>query len=284
MRGSIQKRRPRFQFTESFMFVDSHCHIDFEDFAGELPSLLDNMRANAVTHAMVICVTMPERERVLETAMRAPNLYATVGTHPDYEDTPEPTVAELVRFADHEKVKAIGETGLDYFRLEGDLEWQRERFRTHIRAARECGKPLVVHTRNASADTIKIMCEEKADEVGGVMHCFTEDWAVAQAAMELNFHISFSGIVTFKNAKILHEVARNMPLERMLIETDSPYLAPTPFRGKRNQPAWVKHVAEGIAALRGESVEAIAKATSANFFKLFRVNPELTIETGVVHA
>jgi TatD DNase family protein len=266
------------------MFVDSHCHIDFEDFAGELPTLLDNMRANAVTHAMVICVTMPERERVLQTALSAPNLYATVGTHPDYEDTPEPTVADLVRFADHEKVKAIGETGLDYFRLEGDLEWQRERFRTHIRAARESGKPLVVHTRNASEDTIKIMREEKAHEAGGVMHCFTEDWAVAQAAMELNFHISFSGIVTFKNAKILHEVARNMPLERMLIETDSPYLAPTPFRGKRNQPAWVKHVAEGIALLRGESVETISKATSANFFKLFRVNPEATNETGAVHA
>jgi TatD DNase family protein len=252
------------------MFVDSHCHIDFEDYDGEHDALLAAMREHAVTHAMVICVTMPERARVRELAGSAPNLFATVGTHPDYEDTPEPSVAELVQFAEDDKVLAIGETGLDYYRLTGDLEWQRQRFRTHIRAARECGKPLVIHTRAASADTLRIMREEKAGEVGGVMHCFTEDWATAQAAMDEGFHISFSGIVTFKNAKELKEVARNMPLNRMLIETDSPYLAPVPYRGKRNQPAWVKHVAEHIAELRGETVETIGRATSENFFNLFR--------------
>jgi TatD DNase family protein len=252
------------------MYVDSHCHIDFDDYDGEHEALLDEMRAHLVTHAMVICVTMPERARVRALAHSAPNLFATVGTHPDYEDTPEPTVAELVRFADDAKVLAIGETGLDYYRLTGDLEWQRQRFRTHIRAARECGKPLVVHTRSASDDTIRILREERAEEVGGVMHCFTETWDVAQRAMELGFHISFSGIVTFKNAKELHEVARRVPLERMLIETDSPYLAPVPYRGKRNQPAWVKYVAQYIAQLRGTSEQMIGTATSANFFSLFK--------------
>ncbi len=252
------------------MFVDSHCHIDFEEFAGEHDALLAQMHAHDVTHAMVICVTMPERAQVLETALRADNLYATVGTHPDYADTPEPTVAELVGYAAHEKVLAIGETGLDYFRLTGDLEWQRERFRTHIRAARECGKPLVIHTRSAGEDTLAIMREERAHEVGGVMHCFTETWDVAERAMALNFHISFSGIVTFKNAKELKEVAKRVPLERMLIETDSPYLAPMPHRGKRNQPAWVKHVAAHIAELRETSIEAIGAATTENFFQLFR--------------
>ncbi len=250
------------------MFVDSHCHIDFKDYAGELPRLLSEMQSHAVTHAMVICVTMPDREQVLDTAMQAENLFATVGTHPDYEDTPEPSVADLVRYAEHPKIRAIGETGLDYFRLEGDLEWQRERFRVHIRAARESGKPLVIHTRSASEDTIRIMREEKAHEAGGVMHCFTESWEVAQAALDMNFHISFSGIVTFKSAKELQQVARNVPLDRMLIETDSPYLAPMPYRGKRNQPAWVKFVAQHVAMLRETSIEAIGGATSENFFKL----------------
>jgi TatD DNase family protein len=255
------------------MFVDSHCHIDFEDYANEMPALLDAMRANQVSHALVISVTLPEWPRVMATAARADNLYATVGVHPDYEETEEPTVEHLVQLADHPKVKAIGETGLDYYRLEGDLEWQRERFRVHIRAARACGKPLIIHTRSASEDTLKIMREEGAAEVGGVMHCFTETWDVAQAAMAMNFHISFSGIVTFKNALEIKDVARKMPLERMLIETDSPYLAPVPYRGKRNQPAWVKHVAEHVAALRGDTVANIAAATSRNFFELFRVPP-----------
>jgi TatD DNase family protein len=180
-------------------------------------------------------------------------------------------VAQLVAMTQADKVVAIGETGLDYFRLEGDLEWQRERFRTHIRAAREAGRPLVIHTRAAAADTLAIMREERAHEVGGVMHCFTETWDVAQAALDLNFYISFSGIVTFKNAVELKDVARRVPLDRMLIETDSPYLAPVPHRGKRNQPAWVRHVGEAVAVLRGVPVEEIARATTDNFFNLFRI-------------
>jgi TatD DNase family protein len=192
-----------------------------------------------------------------------------VGVHPDYEDTPEPSVDELVRLADHPRVLAIGETGLDYFRLTGDLEWQRQRFRTHIRAARQVGKPLVIHTRSASADTLRIMEEEGATEVGGVMHCFTESQAVADDAIAMNFVISFSGIVTFKNARDLQAVAQTIPLDRMLVETDSPYLAPVPHRGKTNQPAWVRHVAEFIADLRGVAPEMIAEATTANFERVF---------------
>jgi TatD DNase family protein len=189
--------------------------------------------------------------------------------HPDHEDCTEPTVEELIALADHPRVVAIGETGLDYFRLTGDLTWQRERFRTHIRAARAANKPLVIHTRAAAEDTLRILREERAAEVGGVMHCFTESLAVAEAAIELGFYISFSGIVTFKNAAGLREVAAAIPLERMLIETDSPYLAPVPHRGKTNEPGFVKHVAEEIARLRGLSPQAVGAATSENFFRLF---------------
>jgi TatD DNase family protein len=208
---------------------------------------------------------------VYRLAQAHPNLYATVGVHPDYEDTPEPTVDDLVALAAQPKVVAIGETGLDYYRLTGDLEWQRDRFRTHVRAARSAGKPLVIHTRAAAADTLAIMRDERATDAGGVMHCFTESWEVAAAALDLGFHISFSGIVTFKNATALKDVARRVPLERMLIETDSPYLAPAPHRGKRNQPAYVPHVAAEIARLRGLPVETVAGATSDNFFRLFRI-------------
>jgi TatD DNase family protein len=191
--------------------------------------------------------------------------------HPDVEDTPEPDADELARLAAQPKVVAIGETGLDYYRLKGDLSWQRSRFRTHIRAARVCRKPLVIHTRAAAEDTLAIMREEGAGEVGGVMHCFTESWEVAAGALELGFYISFSGIVTFKNAQALKDVARRVPLERMLIETDSPYLAPVPFRGKTNQPAYVRYVAEEIARLRDVAVVEIAATTSENFFRLFGV-------------
>ena len=253
------------------MFVDSHCHLDFPELAAELPQLLAAMRANDVTHALCIGVDLPAWPGVLAIAQGHANLYASVGVHPDYTDTTEPSVADLVALSQKDKVVAIGETGLDYYRLEGDLGWQRERFRTHIRAARETGKPLVIHTRAAATDTIAIMREERAGEAGGVMHCFTETWEVAQAALDLGFHISFSGIVTFKNAVELQEVARRVPLERMLIETDSPYLAPVPFRGKRNQPAWVRHVGEAVAKLRDVPVDAIARATSENFFRLFRI-------------
>ncbi len=249
--------------------VDSHCHLDFPDLAADLDGILIRMAEAGVERAMCISVNLPDLPRVIALAERHPQLYATVGVHPDYEDTPEPTVDDLVRLADHPRVLAIGETGLDYYRLTGDLEWQRQRFRTHIRAARRIGKPLVIHTRSASEDTLRIMEEEGAADIGGVMHCFTESQAVADAAIAMNFVISFSGIVTFKNARDLQEVARTIPLERMLVETDSPYLAPVPHRGKTNQPAWVRHVAEFIADLRGVSPEIIAAATTANFERVF---------------
>lgn len=255
------------------MYVDSHCHLDFPELAEELPQLLDAMRDHDVTHALCIAVDLPAWPAVAALAQQHGNLYATAGVHPDYTDTPEPTVADLVAMARMPKVVAIGETGLDYYRLEGDLEWQRERFRRHIRAARECGKPLVIHTRAAAADTLEIMKQERAHEAGGVMHCFTETWEVAQGALDLGFHISFSGIVTFRNAIALKDVARRVPLERMLLETDSPYLAPVPHRGKRNQPAWVRYVGEEVARLREVPAEAIASATSANFFQLFDIDP-----------
>lgn len=227
------------------------------------------MRANQVSNALCVSVDLDKFPEILSMAEKNDNIYASVGVHPDYELEKEPTQAELVRLANHPKVIAIGETGLDYFRLQGDLEWQRNRFRTHIRAAVESGKPLIIHTRSASADTLRIMREEGADKIGGVMHCFTESLEVALAAIEMNFYISFSGIVTFKKAIELKEVATKIPLERMLIETDSPYLAPVPFRGKLNEPSYVKHVAEEIAKLRGISVEEVGLATSANFKKLF---------------
>jgi TatD DNase family protein len=254
------------------MFVDSHCHLDFPELRDDLPQVLDAMRDNGVTHALCIGVEMDAWPNVHALATAHPNLYASVGVHPDYADLEEPTVDLLVARARDSKVVAIGETGLDYFRRTGDLDWQRRRFRTHIRAAREAGRPLVIHTRAAAEDTIAIMRDEHAGEAGGVMHCFTETWEVAERALDLGFHISFSGIVTFRNATALKDVARRVPLARMLIETDSPYLAPVPHRGKRNQPAWVRHVAEEIAALREVPVETIARATSDNFFRLFRID------------
>jgi TatD DNase family protein len=251
------------------MYIDSHCHINFPDLAGKLPEVFDLMAQNAVSHALCIGVELEKFPEIRALAEAYPNVYASVGVHPDHEDCTEPTVDELVALADHPKVVAIGETGLDYFRLTGDLEWQRERFRTHIRAAKISRKPLVIHTRAAADDTLRIMREENAGEAGGVMHCFTESLAVAEAAIELGFYISFSGIVTFKNAAALREVAAAIPLERMLIETDAPYLAPVPHRGQTNQPGFVKHVAEEIARVRGIPVEAVGEATSENFFRLF---------------
>ena len=253
------------------MLVDSHCHLDFPELAADTPGVLAEMEQHGVSHALCISVTLDDFPKVRALAEQYPNLFASVGTHPDYPDHRPVSASELVELAAHPKVVAIGETGLDYYRLKGDLEWQRERFRAHIRAAKACGKPLVIHTRAAAEDTLKIMHEEGAEEVGGVMHCFTETWDTAQAALSLGFHISFSGIVTFKNAGTLKDVARQVPLERLLVETDSPYLAPVPHRGKTNRPAWVKHVAEHIAFLRGVSVESIAEATSGNFFRLFRI-------------
>jgi len=251
------------------MFIDSHCHINFPEIANNIDEVLENMQTNQVTNALCVSVDLDKFPEILALAEKHDNIYASVGVHPDYELENEPTQEELVRLANHSKVIAIGETGLDYFRLQGDLEWQRNRFRTHIRAAVETNKPLIIHTRSASADTLRLMREEGANRPGGVMHCFTESMEVALAAIEMNFYISFSGIVTFKKALELKEVARNIPLDRMLIETDSPYLAPVPFRGKMNQPSYVKHVAEEIAKLRGISVEEVGEATSANFNKLF---------------
>lgn len=253
------------------MFIDSHCHLDFPDLQADQSSVLNLMRENAVTHALTISTTLETFPAVRAVAEANANIWCSAGVHPDEQvDDHEPTVEELLGLAAHPKVVAIGETGLDYFRLKEPLDWQRERFRIHIRAAKACAKPLVIHTRNAHADTLRLMREEGASEPGGVMHCFTETKAVADAAMDMNFYISFSGIVTFKSAKELKEVARYVPLNRMLIETDSPYLAPMPYRGKMNQPGYVKHVAEHIAELRGISVEEVAEATTANFFNLFK--------------
>ncbi len=253
------------------MLVDSHCHLDFPELRSGLDAVLGRMSDHGVTHALTISTTLAGFPGVREVAESRPNLWCTAGVHPDERrDGREATVEELVGLASHPKVVAIGETGLDYFRVEGDLDWQRSRFRTHVRAARACGKPLVIHTREAAEDTLRILREEGAAEVGGVMHCFTESIDVARAAMDMGFLISFSGIVTFKNAAALKEVAREVPLERMLVETDAPYLAPVPHRGRTNEPAFVRHVAEEIARLKGVGVEAVAEATSRNFFALFR--------------
>jgi TatD DNase family protein len=252
------------------MFVDSHCHINFPELAADMPEIRSQMLAANVGHALCVSVTLDKFPEVLNLAEQYENFYASVGVHPDYEDIEEPTIEELVRLANHPKIIAIGETGLDYFRLTGDLEWQRMRFRTHICAAILTAKPLIIHTRNAAEDTLRIMAEEGAYKVGGVMHCFTESLDVALRSIEMGFYISFSGIVTFKNATQLKEVAKAIPLNKMLIETDSPYLAPMPFRGKINQPAYVKYVAQEIANLRGISLDEVMHATTHNFFKLFQ--------------
>ncbi|HEU4374816.1 MAG TPA: TatD family hydrolase [Telluria sp.] len=257
------------------MYIDSHCHINFPELAARMPELLAKMEENKVTHALCVSVDLPDFPQVLALAEQYPHIYASVGVHPDYEDTPEPTVEQLVELSQNPKIIAIGETGLDYYRLEGDLEWQRERFRTHIKASRITRKPLIIHTRAASEDTIRIMQEEGAGTdkggVAGVMHCFTESLDVARAALAMGFYISFSGIVTFKSAKDLQAVARDVPLERMLIETDSPYLAPVPYRGRMNEPGHVRHVAEYIATLKDIPLSQVAEQTTANFFNLFNV-------------
>jgi TatD DNase family protein len=252
------------------MYVDSHCHLDFPDLANNLPEILERMHVNQVARALVVSVNLPDWPGLIALVDAHPQLIASVGVHPDYENTVEPTVEDLVEMAQHPKVVAIGETGLDYFRLSEPLDWQRERFRRHIRAARQTGLPLIIHTRSAAEDTLRILREEQASDVGGVMHCFTESWEVARQAMEMNFLISFSGIVTFKKATQLHDVAQRVPLDRLLIETDSPYLAPVPFRGKQNDPSKVIHVAAKIADLRGLTVDEIAKASTYNFFNLFK--------------
>lgn len=227
------------------------------------------MAENGVGTAVCIGVNLEDFPRVLALAEAQDHLYATVGVHPEYQEAEDPTVERLVALAQHPKVIAIGETGLDYYWQKDRPEWQRERFRNHIRAAKASGKPLVVHTRDSSDDTLRLLAEEGAETAGGAMHCFTESWDVARRALDLGFYLSFSGIVTFKNALAIKEVARQAPLDRILVETDSPYLAPVPYRGKTNQPAYVRHVAEEIARLRDLSFEEVAAATTDNFFRLF---------------
>lgn len=256
------------------LLVDSHCHLDFPDLAADIPGLLAKMEELGVGWTLCAGVTLERFPAMLDIVRSDKRFFAAVGVHPDTEGdglpAREPTVDELVRLADDPKVIAIGETGLDYYRLAGDLEWQRERFRAHIRAARECGKPLIIHTRSAAADTLRILKEEGADAAGGIFHCFTESVEVARQALDLGFHISFSGIVTFKNAVELKEVAKSVPLDRLLVETDAPYLAPVPYRGKPNQPAYVRYVAEEVARLRSMSLDALIEATTRNFFNLFK--------------
>lgn len=254
------------------MLVDSHCHldrIDLEGFDGRLDRLLDAARDNGVGHMLCVCIDLEHFDDVAGIAADHASVSCSVGVHPDATDVREPGVEDLIELAANPNVVAIGETGLDYFRLKGDLEWQRERFRTHIRAAKQSGKPLIIHTRSAREDTLRILKEEGAETVGGVMHCFAEDWDTARAAMDLGFMISFSGIVTFKSAESLREVAVRVPDSHLLIETDSPYLAPVPHRGKENHPAWVRHVAEVVAEVRGSTVQAVAETTTANYDRLF---------------
>jgi TatD DNase family protein len=252
------------------MFVDSHCHVDFLELAAREDEVLAAMAANGVGQAICVGVRLEDFPRVRDFAERHSVYWASVGVHPGNTDCEEPDVARLCELAAHPRVVAIGETGLDYHWHEDAPQWQRERFRTHIRAAKSCGKPLIVHTRDAAADTMRILREEDAAACGGVMHCFTESREFAEAALALGFYISFSGIVTFRNAAALKDVARRIPLDRLLIETDSPYLAPAPHRGKTNEPAWVRYVAEELARLRDMPLSALEEATTENFFRLFR--------------
>ena len=251
------------------MLVDSHCHLDFPDLSARLPEILARMAENQVGAAVCIGVNLEDFPRVLALAKAHPQLLASVGVHPEHSEGMDPSVEQLLSLAADPKVIAIGETGLDYYWHKDQPEWQRQRFRRHIAAARSCGKPLVIHTREAAADTLRLMAEEDAGQVGGVMHCFTESWEVAKAALDLGFYISFSGILTFKNARSIKEVAIQVPLDRILVETDSPYLAPVPYRGKTNEPGFVRHVAEEVASLKGLSLEEVAKATTDNFFRCF---------------
>ena len=255
------------------MLVDSHCHlnlIDYQELGADLPSTVQAANDNGVEHMLCVGTNLIENAEVIRIAELYDTVSATVGLHPNEIVEKEPSLDYFLSLALHPKVIGIGETGLDYYRSEGDLEWQKTRFRLHIEVAKRCKKPLIIHTRQARADTIEILKKEQADEVQGVMHCFTEDWETARQALDLGFYISFSGIVTFKNAIDLQTVAKKVPLDRMLIETDAPFLAPIPFRGKINQPAYVKHVAEFLANLRGIPFELLAKETTKNFYTLFK--------------
>jgi TatD DNase family protein len=249
--------------------VDSHCHIDFPPLGDDVDALLRAAREQDIRHLLCVSVNQRDFPRVLSLAATKPGVFASVGVHPNEGDEDEVSVEFLIEQSHHPRVIAIGETGLDYFRSAGDLTWQRDRFARHIEAARAASLPLIIHTRDAAEDTLAMMREHGADEAGGVMHCFAENWDVARRALDLGFYISFSGIVTFKSARVLQDVARKVPADRILVETDAPYLAPVPHRGKTNQPAFVRHTAEFVAALRGETLERLAEITTENFFRLF---------------
>jgi len=260
------------QADQTVMLVDSHCHLDRLDlnpFAGELSAALAAAAAQGVGHFLCVAIDLDSWPALLRQVEPFPNVALSVGVHPSATTADPPAIDRLLALADHPRVVAIGETGLDYHYGKDSKARQQEWFRAHITAARALGKPLIIHTREASADTLRILTEENAADVGGVIHCFTEDWTVAKQAMALNFYISLSGIVTFRGARQLQEVARRLPAERLLVETDSPYLAPVPYRGQSNQPAWVRLVAEYIAELRGERLEHVAAVTTANYFRLF---------------
>lgn len=267
------------------MLIDSHCHlnlIDLKDFDNQLDNVMKAAADDDVRHFLCVCVELDDYPELCRIADTYPNVSISVGIHPNHETIHEPTADELSALAEnHQSCIAIGETGLDYYRTESTemREQQQQRFRQHIRAALASSRPLIIHTRDAAEDTLKIMAEENADKIGGVMHCFSENWDIAQRAMDMNFYISLSGIVSFKNAVTLHETARKVPLDRLLIETDAPYLAPVPYRGKQNHPALVKHVAMAVSALRQTDFETIARQTSENFQRCFRLK---IAESGVM--
>ncbi|MGR8951443.1 MAG: TatD family hydrolase [Gammaproteobacteria bacterium] len=257
------------------MLIDSHCHLDrldLEPYKNDFSCFLKDAAQQNIEHLLCISIDMEAYPEMLALVADYPQISVTVGVHPNAHDGFEPTVEQLIALAQNPKVIGIGETGLDYFRSSGDLGWQHERFRNHIRAARALNKPLIIHTRDAREDTLRILREEGADQTGGIIHCFTEDWDFARQAIDLNFYISFSGIVTFNSAQAIKEVARKVPADRFLIETDSPYLAPVPFRGKPNYPTYVRYVAEQIAELRHTSFEAVAEASTRNFYTLFKLH------------
>ena len=253
------------------MLVDSHCHIDFPELVDDFPGVLSRAHDSGVGHLLCVSVNLQDFPAMLQLADRSENISASVGVHPNtsMEVTEEPSVDTLAALADNPKIVAIGETGLDYYRTSCDVDRQRERFARHIRAARRVQKPLIVHTRNAAGETIELMRSEEAGGAGGVMHCFGEDWDTAKAALDEGFYISFSGIVTFKSAQTVRDVAKKVPLDRILVETDAPYLAPVPFRGKTNEPAYVKHTAECLAEIRQMDLDSFADLTTENFFRLF---------------
>ena len=252
--------------------VDSHCHINFDSLGQNLETILSNAKEHGVDYMLCVSVNMEDLHEVIGLAETYPHIFASVGVHPNERDGKDPSVDELIAHATHKRVVAIGETGLDYYRsesLDKDYGWQQDRFRRHIEVSKQLGKPLIIHTRAAADDTMSILEQENAKQGGGVMHCFSEDWQVAQRALDIGFYISFSGIVTFKNAHQVQDVAKKVPLDRLLVETDSPYLAPMPHRGKTNEPAYTSHVANYIAELRGISIEEVTLKTTENFFRLF---------------